>query len=162
VVVAFSYYYCAIIKSKIKFSSFYWIARRPLESQIKRPKNFFLAIFFSFFIGYFIYLHFKCYFPSQFSSTSLLPPPPSLCLYKSAPQPTHPPLPQQPSIPLSWVIKPPLDQGAPLPVMPDKAILCYISRAMSIPCILFGWWISLWELAGVGWGGVGWGGVGSG
>jgi hypothetical protein len=41
--------------------------------------------------------------------------------------PTHPLLPQCPNIPLPWVIEPPQDQGTPLPVMPDKAILCYIS-----------------------------------
>ena len=38
-------------------------------------------------------------------------------------QPTHPLL---PSISLCWSIKPPQDQGPPLPLMPDKAILCYI------------------------------------
>ena len=27
---------------------------------------------------------------------------------------------------LQWGIKPPQDQGPPLPLMPDKAILCYI------------------------------------
>jgi hypothetical protein len=27
---------------------------------------------------------------------------------------------------LYWVIKPPQGQGTPLPVMPDKIILCYI------------------------------------
>ena len=54
-----------------------------------------------------------------------------LLLQVLPPLPTDPPtythLPQWPSVPLSWVIKPPQDQGAPLPVMPDKAILCYIS-----------------------------------
>ena len=34
---------------------------------------------------------------------------------------------QCPSIYLPWVIEPPQDQGAPLPVMPAKAIICYIS-----------------------------------
>ena len=43
------------------------------------------------------------------------------------PGPAHPLLPQCSSIPLFWVIKPPQDQGTPLPVMPDKAILYYIS-----------------------------------
>jgi hypothetical protein len=40
--------------------------------------------------------------------------------------PAHPLLPQGPSIPLPWIIELPQDQGAPLPVMPDKVILCYI------------------------------------
>jgi hypothetical protein len=75
------------------------------------------------FIGYFIYLHFKCYPPSVF----LLHKPPSsllLTLYEGAHSPAHPILPQRPSVLLYWVIK---DQGAPLPVMADKAVLCYIS-----------------------------------
>ena len=42
---------------------------------------------------------------------------PSPCLYVSA----HPP-----GIPVHWGIKPPQDQGPPLPFMPDKGILCYI------------------------------------
>ena len=40
---------------------------------------------------------------------------------------THPLLPQRPNIALSWVIKLPQDCRVPLPVMPHKAILCYIS-----------------------------------
>ena len=40
--------------------------------------------------------------------------------------PTYPLLPQQPSIPLCWDIEPPQDRGPPLPLMPDKVILCYI------------------------------------
>jgi hypothetical protein len=49
---------------------------------------------------------------------------------------------------LSWVIKPSQDQGSPLPVMPIKAILCYISSWIHgfPPCVLFGWWFSPWEL----------------
>jgi hypothetical protein len=74
------------------------------------------------FIGYFIYLHFKCYpFPS-FPSTNLLSPPPPLCFYEGAP----PLPPHHPTIPLPWGIQPPQNEGSPLPLMPDKAILCYI------------------------------------
>ena len=40
--------------------------------------------------------------------------------------PTHRFLPHSSSIPLSWGIKPPQAQGLPLPLMSDKAILCYI------------------------------------
>ena len=58
------------------------------------------------------------------------PQPPShphpLCLYEDAPPPTHPLPPHLSSIPLCWGIKPPQDQEPPLPLMPDKAILCYI------------------------------------
>jgi hypothetical protein len=58
-------------------------------------------------------------------------------------------LPQHPSIPLHWVIEPPQDQGAPLPLMPYKAILCYISswsHGFPHPHVLFGWWFSPCEL----------------
>ena len=37
-------------------------------------------------------------------------------------------MPQWPINHLSWVIKPLQNQRAPVPVMPDKRILCYISR----------------------------------
>jgi hypothetical protein len=50
-----------------------------------------------------------------------------LCLYEGAPKPTHPLLLHCSSIPLCWGIKPPHDKGPPLPLIPDKAILCYIS-----------------------------------
>ena len=59
---------------------------------------------FSFSIGYFIYLHFKCYFPFQFSLHNFHIPSPSLCLYEGALPPTNPLLPQCPSIPLPLVI----------------------------------------------------------
>ena len=62
-------------------------------------------------------------YPSTHPSHPILPP---LCLYEGAPPPTHPLLPHCSSIPLHWGIKPPQDQGAPLPLMPDKVILCYI------------------------------------
>jgi hypothetical protein len=42
--------------------------------------------------------------------------------------PTHPLLPHHPSISLCWCIKHSQDQGFPLPMMPDKAIVCYICR----------------------------------
>ena len=71
----------------------------------------------------FVYLYFKCYPPSQFPLHK--PSFPSFCLYEGAPLPAHPLLPYQPSIPLPW--EPPQNQGAPLSVMPHKAILCDIS-----------------------------------
>ena len=53
----------------------------------------------------------------------ILPPPLHLCLYEGAPQPTYP---YCSNIPLHWDIKPPQNQGPPLPLMPDKDIFCYI------------------------------------
>jgi hypothetical protein len=67
---------------------------------------------------------------------------PSLCLYESAPPPTHTLPPHCFSIPLLWGIKPPQDQGFPLPLLLGKAILCYICIPRGA---LLGWWSSLWE-----------------
>ena len=53
-------------------------------------------------------------------------PSPSPCFYEGAPTPTHSHLTTCSSIPLHWGIKPSEDQGSLLPLMPDKAILCYI------------------------------------
>jgi hypothetical protein len=61
-----------------------------------------------------------------FPSTNPLFPPTSPCLCEVAPLPAHPLLPQWPSVSLSSVIKPPQDLSAPLPLMPDKVILCKI------------------------------------
>jgi hypothetical protein len=70
-------------------------------------------------IRYFLYLNFKYY---------ILTCPPSLspCFYNSTPPPTHPLPPPCPGIPLHWGIKPSQDQGPLLPLMPNKAILCYM------------------------------------
>jgi hypothetical protein len=65
---------------------------------------------FSFKIDYFIYLHFKC----------------PLSWFPPLQPPTHPIPPHCSSIPLHWGIKPPQDTGPPLPLMPDKSIICYI------------------------------------
>ena len=50
------------------------------------------------------------------------------CFYEGAPPPVHTLPPHCPSIPLHWGTNPSYVQGAPLPLMLDKAILCYISR----------------------------------
>jgi hypothetical protein len=68
------------------------------------------VIMFSFKIDYFIYLHFKC----------------PLSWFPPLQPPTHPIPPHCSSIPLHWGIKPPQDTGPPLPLMPDKSIICYI------------------------------------
>jgi hypothetical protein len=57
-------------------------------------------------------------------STNPLPPP--LCLYEGASPPTHTQISHRSSIPLHWGIKPPGNQGSPLPLPPEKTILCYI------------------------------------
>ena len=71
---------------------------------------------FFYFISEFIYLHSTCY-----------PPPPHNIpisfFFMGTPSPTHPLLPQCPSIPLHWNIELLL---APFPVIPDEAILSYI------------------------------------
>ena len=54
--------------------------------------------------------------------------PPSPCFYEEAPPPTHPLLPHLPSIPLHWGIESPQEQGLTLPLVPDKAVLWYISN----------------------------------
>ena len=81
--------------------------------------------FFIIFIGYFLYLHFKFYSLSR-SPSKPLSHPLSPCFYEGVPPPTHLlPLPC-PGISLYWGIEPSQDQGPLLPLMPDKAILCYI------------------------------------
>jgi hypothetical protein len=51
---------------------------------------------------------------------------PSSWFYEGAPLPTHLLLSPHPGIPLCWGIKPSQNQGPLLPLMPNKAILCYI------------------------------------
>jgi hypothetical protein len=68
-------------------------------------------------IGYFLYLHFKCY-----PQVSLQKP----LSYSPSPPPTHTLLPSCPGLPLHWGIKPPQAQGPFLPLKFNKAILCHI------------------------------------
>ena len=99
------------------------------------------------FIDYFNYLHLKCYPPSwsflHNSPTSSL----STCYYVGAPPPTYLLLTYCPCISLYWGIKPPQDQASSFPLIPDKAVLCYIcSWSCGSLCVLFGGWFSPWEL----------------
>ena len=73
----------------------------------------------------FIYISIVISFPSFPSANSLshLPLP---CYNEGALPPTYPLPHHHPSIPLHWGIKPSQNQGPPLPLMPDKVILCYI------------------------------------
>jgi hypothetical protein len=70
-----------------------------------------------------------------FSSATLLTHPPLPCFYEGASSPpptTYPFLPHCLNIPLHWAIEPSLDQGPPLPLMPDQAPL-----AQGVICIFF-------------------------
>ena len=51
---------------------------------------------------------------------------PSTCLYEGVATPSHSLFTPYPGIPLHWGIKLSHEQGPLLPLMPDKAILCYI------------------------------------
>jgi hypothetical protein len=84
------------------------------------------------FIFFFFYESFHS-FTSQVISNFLVAPPthtlpaiPPPCLYEGTPPLTHLLLPHSSSITLHRGIKPPQDQGPPLPLISDKAILCYL------------------------------------
>jgi hypothetical protein len=86
----------------------------------------FLSFFFSFLIGYFIYLHFKCCSTSQFPLHKLHIPSPSPASMRVLPHlHTHSYLSA-----LKFLPEPLHDQGPPLPLMPYKAIFCYASTAI--------------------------------
>ena len=80
--------------------------------------------FFLLFIGYFPYLHFKCYplskTPLQKSPTQY--PPPASMKYS----PTHPLTSSCPDIPLHWGVENPQAQVLLLSLMSNKAFLCHI------------------------------------
>jgi hypothetical protein len=80
----------------------------------------FFFLFFKFYIGYFIFLYFKCCSPSRFALLKLPIPFPSCCLYDGVPPLTCPLLPHHPNFSLCW------GQGSLLPFMTDKVVLCYI------------------------------------
>ena len=71
----------------------------------------------------FYLLTFQMLSPFLIPPQNLHPPPPLSLRGCSS---TYPLLPHLSSIPLHWGIKPPQNQGLLLPLMPDKAILCYI------------------------------------
>jgi hypothetical protein len=92
------------------------------------PLSFSTFILFIFnFIGYFIYLHFKCYVSPFLVSPPETPysiPLPSVSMRVLPP--THSLLPLLPGIPLRWGIEPSQDHKPLRPLMFNKAILCYI------------------------------------
>jgi hypothetical protein len=75
---------------------------------------------------FFIYLHSKCYPLSQFPLCQAPIPSPLPCFFEGIPLHTYPFMPNYPSIPIHRGIKPPQDQGPPLPLMPDKATSAFI------------------------------------
>ena len=82
------------------------------------------CIYFSLFIGYYLYLNFKCYPISSFLSSNPLSHPSSSCLmsvFLSTTTHSH-----LTSLELHLGIKPSQDQGPLLPLMPYKAIFCFI------------------------------------
>ena len=74
-------------------------------------------------VGYFLYLHFRCYPLSQFPLWNPLPSPDSMKMLLIPP--THSHLTGL-AFPLHWGIQPSSDQGLLLLLIPDNAILCYI------------------------------------
>jgi hypothetical protein len=103
------------------------------------------------FIGYFLYLHFKCYSLFQSSPQNFLCHPPPLASMRVYP---HPPTPDSPPWHFPtlghWVFtgqrtSPPIDdqQGHPL--------LHLWLEPWVPPCVLFGWWHSPWESGESGW-----------
>ena len=129
---------------------------KTLFHRLSQFLNFFLFSFF-FFKMVILFTYNSCVFPlSSFPSFQFPLPKPTIpsespCIYEGSPPAAHPLLWQCPSIPLLWVIEPPQNQGAPLPVMPAKAILCSISSWSldSLLWVLFGWCFSPWELWGI-------------
>jgi hypothetical protein len=79
------------------------------------------------FLCWLFYLHFKCY-PSYWFSLQISPIlvpllPASMRVFLHRPTYSHL---TALAIPLYWSIMPSQDQGPPLPLLSDKAILCYI------------------------------------
>jgi hypothetical protein len=104
-----------------------------------------MAHFFPFFYWIFSLFTFQMLSPFSISPPQppypMPPPPASMRVFPHLP--THPLSSPHPGIPLHWGIKLSQDQGPLLPLMPDKAIFCYIC---DFSYVLFGWWFSSWEL----------------
>jgi hypothetical protein len=108
-----------------------------------------ICMFFFIIIGYFLYLHFKCYplsrFPLSQKPPSSSPLPLLLCGCSS----THPPTPTSPPlIPLHWRIYRAFI-GPRTSSSIDDWQGHHLLHMQLEPCVLFGWWFSPWELWGV-------------
>jgi hypothetical protein len=115
------------------------------------PLNFFLSLYILLLFILFAYISNAIFFP-VFPLQNPIPSP-SCCLYVGAPLPTHSLPPHCPSIFLHWTILPPQDKGAPLTLMSNKVVLCYIcswSHGSLHVYSLVGGLVS--ELWGEGWG----------
>jgi hypothetical protein len=103
------------------------------------------------FIGYFLYLHFKCY---PLSRSPLWKPPipsPSSCLYEGAPPSTHSCL-STPAFPYTRASNPSSPRAAPpTDVQQGHPLLHIQSEPWVPPCVLFSWWFSSWSSWGSGW-----------
>jgi hypothetical protein len=104
----------------IKYFAYSLYIMTKLSINIKNLKTFLLVILL-------IYIS-NVILPSFPSANPLASEPifPPNYFYEGAPSPIPSLLSHQPIISLHWGIEPPQDQGCPLPLMPDKAILCYI------------------------------------
>jgi hypothetical protein len=92
---------------------------RKVSFSLLNTTIFLLAIFF-------IYISNVIPFPGLLSPRNPLSHPSSPCLYKGVPLPIHPLQPHpNPISPYTWGIKTSQDQGPLLPLMPNKANLCY-------------------------------------
>jgi hypothetical protein len=100
-----------------------------LVDSLDLPSFFFLSVSFS--INHPIYISRDNPLPGYHCTnppSHICPFPPRLCLYEGASPTTHHLLSHHSYKPLHWHIKPPQDQRPPLPLMSDKAILCYIGN----------------------------------
>ena len=100
----------------------------------KPPFFFFISLFF---IGYFIYLHYKCYphfwFPLCKHSIRSPLTPASMRVLTYSPTPTS-----LPWHPLCWGIEPLQGQGPHLPLMPDKAICSWSNGSFHVYSLVGG------------------------
>lgn len=97
-------------------------------SQFPMNLFFWICSFWSFVIGYYLYLHFNCYSISWFPSPTQKPTIPSplpLLLWGCSPS-THPLMPPHLSIPLHRIREHSHEQGPLLPLIPKKVSLCYL------------------------------------
>ena len=93
----------------------------------KDVEHYFLCFCFFFFNWIFYFFRFQMLYPFSVSPPQTPFPTLSPSFYEGAPINPFTPA-SRLGIPLHWGIQPSEDQGLLLPLMPDKAILCYIRR----------------------------------
>jgi hypothetical protein len=109
-------------------------------------------------IGYFLYLHFKCYPLSRFpslpeTSYHILPSPAMRVFYEGLPPPTHSHLPthDSPTLGHLWIFIGPRTSPS-IGTWHSHPLL----HMQLEPCVLLCWWLSPWEFGGRGRGWVCW------